>query len=129
MQNTVSNSANSASEPQLPFEPGLDFSQPIQFRFNQLRAIDAAATRAGFRMVRLTVLKGVYEGRFIQEARLSQSAAKDATGASLIAAMGTVGAVVAGVKKITSNQNQKRQGLGAVLPVSLPPKKQLFDIT
>ena len=84
----------------LPFQPGpIDWTQPVIFRFSQLRDVDAAATRAGFRMVRLTVLKGVYEGRFIQEARLGQGAAKDATGASVIAAMGAVGAVVAGVKK------------------------------
>jgi len=84
----------------LPFQPGpIDWTQPVIFRFSQLRDVDAAATRAGFRMVRLTVLKGVYEGRFIQEARLSQSGIKRPTDADGGARTGTVGAVVAGVKK------------------------------
>jgi hypothetical protein len=84
----------------LPFQPGpLDFSQPVLFRLSQLQAVHAAAARAGWRMVRLTVLKGVYEGRFIQEARLSQGGIKRPSQANGEARTGTVGAGLAGVKK------------------------------
>ena len=88
------------TQPQLPFQPGpIDWTQPVIFRFSQLRDVDAAATRAGFRMVRLTVKTGTYEGRFIQAVRLSQSGIKRPAAAGGEAAMGAVGAVVAGVKK------------------------------
>jgi hypothetical protein len=88
------------NQPQLPFQPGpIDWTHPVIFRFSQLRDVDAAATRAGWRMVRLTVKTGTYEARFVQEARLTQSGIKRPTDADGGARTGTVGAVVAGVKK------------------------------
>ena len=88
------------NQPQLPFQPGpIDWTHPVIFRFSQLRDVDAAATRAGWRMVRLTVKTGTYEAQFVQEARLSQSGIKRPAAAGGEAAMGAVGAVVAGVKK------------------------------
>ena len=79
----------------LPFQPGpIDWTQPVIFRFSQLRDVDAAATRAGWRMVRLTVKTGTYEARFVQEARLTQSGIKRPAAANVVEAMGAVGAVV-----------------------------------
>jgi hypothetical protein len=65
MQNSKTNSANSASQPALPFSTApLDFSQPVECRFHQLVALRDKAAAAGFCIIRLKVIPGGYEAQF-----------------------------------------------------------------
>jgi hypothetical protein len=64
MQNSKTNPANPASQPQLPFNTApINWLEPLAFKFRQLRDVSAAAERAGFRIVRLKVVTGGYEAQ------------------------------------------------------------------
>jgi hypothetical protein len=52
------------NQSQLPFSNApIDWTLPLQFRFNQLREVSTAAERAGFRIFRLKVVPGGYEAQ------------------------------------------------------------------
>lgn len=52
-------------QPKLPFSNApIDWTLPVEFHFNQLRDVSAAADKAGFRIVRLKVVPGGYEAQF-----------------------------------------------------------------
>ena len=70
MQNSKTNPAKPAIQPQLPFSAApIDWTLPVQFRFNQLRAVSDAADKAGFRIIRLKVVSGGYEAHFERKAK------------------------------------------------------------
>lgn len=52
-------------QPHLPFSNApIDWTQPVECRFNQLRDVVAAANRAGFEPVRLACITGGYKVTF-----------------------------------------------------------------
>ena len=70
MQNSKTNPANPANQPQLPFSAApIDWTLPVQFRFNQLRDVSDAADKAGFRIIRLKVVSGGYEAHLERKAK------------------------------------------------------------
>jgi hypothetical protein len=70
MKNTISNSANSASQPTLPFSrAAIDWTQPVQLKFSQLQIVRHAAERAGFFIARLKVVTGGYEIQYQPKAK------------------------------------------------------------
>ena len=68
MQNSKTNPANPASqptEPHPPVVPGpINWLELIECSFKQLRDVTAAAQRAGYRAVRLHVIRGGYRVEF-----------------------------------------------------------------
>lgn len=65
MQNSKTNPANPASQPTLPFstEP-INWLEPVECSFVQLRDVVATAERAGFRPARMHVIGGGYRLEF-----------------------------------------------------------------
>ena len=56
------------NQPQLPISnTPIDWTEPVAFKFNQLRAVSDAAQRAGFRIILLKVVAGGYEAHFQRE--------------------------------------------------------------
>lgn len=73
MQNSKTNSANSASQPVLPFSTApLDFSQPVECRFHQLAAVRDKAAAAGWRIIRMAVIPLGYRLTFQCDTSASQ---------------------------------------------------------
>jgi hypothetical protein len=57
----------------LPFSTApIDWTLPLEFQFNQLRAVSDAARRHGFRIFRLKVIPGGYEAQFQRDASAKQ---------------------------------------------------------
>jgi hypothetical protein len=83
MEKCKTNSANSASQPVLPFSNApIDWTEPVECRFSQLAAVTDAAARAGFEPVRMTVLASGYKLAFqrMSEAGDAKNAPSAATG-------------------------------------------------